>query len=682
MPQIDVQKGTFPIIIKPNLGQPIIINLKDYKDEKGAFIRKITFEALIITIPNQDVKTTLEYFISIHVQPILKDEGQFQKRRGQLYEIKPIELKKIDTINLESELELDERNCVIWDIFKGCLQIDEIFGKRTEIHRLIFEIKDIGLIEDLLKTTNKNVLLFDIVHKIPNIREEKINFHSIAVFDKEWKDFKFIHATDFHVARRNDFIEKFLRDKAKDKLLRFQKRKKEFPEKDIYILHREFEYLEDFQNTRLDDLRVAKYNFNHNLRLLIETINEEVIENNLDFVLMTGDLIDYWQIARGTFDYENNFQVFIDIMLGINRGLEREPYFKESEHLYNRKEILAPIFTIVGNHDYRKGHYSLRIGRVYKIFGMTRKDIRGYHDLRFFNYIKALRSRNKYLRDYYRNINPNLNYRLKLGDYSYIFLDTGEDSIADTHDLLSGSPSTKGVKDYQIKLLREYILRSREDKIVIVMHTPPISPSLGPFKQLSFRRKFRLKRKLEWSDFYENNLKKYTGSARLEKVLNLKYQTIMYNWKTLLKIFTGSDKIIQRKIDMIICGHTHTLKEFRLKEVKKKESEKINLGFFIAPIFIDVPCKVYTNKYRELFNAFKDPLELQAWFDVNKPFIFQTQAIGPISTKYKFKTPGFRYYTIKNNQIIKVDLYSLHLRDELTVEQRHSLQVLGLHKES
>ena len=49
----------------------------------------------------------------------------------------------------------------------------------------------------------------------------------------------------------------------------------------------------------------------------------------------------------------------------------------------------------------------------------------------------------------------------------------------------------------------------------------------------------------------------------------------------------------------------------------------------------------------------------------DKPFIFQTQAIGPLSYKAKFKPPGFRYFTIKDNQITDVDVYSLHLKDKL-----------------
>jgi hypothetical protein len=134
----------------------------------------------------------------------------------------------------------------------------------------------------------------------------------------------------------------------------------------------------------------------------------------------------------------------------------------------------------------------------------------------------------------------------------------------------------------------------------------------------------------------------------------------MYNWGTVLKIFTGSDKIIRRKVDIVMCGHTHTLKEYRLKEAKK--TERINFGFWFFPIYIEVPVEIYTSRYRDKFNEIKNPFDLKTWFDVNKPFVFQTQAVGPLSAKFKFKPPGFRYYTIKNDQIVSAKVFSLHLK--------------------
>jgi len=62
------------------------------------------------------------------------------------------------------------------------------------------------------------------------------------------------------------------------------------------------------------------------LRKLIEYANNRASERKLDFMLMTGDLIDYLNIARGNYQYKNNFLVFLDILLGKNKGLEKHPF--------------------------------------------------------------------------------------------------------------------------------------------------------------------------------------------------------------------------------------------------------------------------------------------------------------------------------------------------------------------
>ncbi|GAG81189.1 unnamed protein product, partial [marine sediment metagenome] len=295
-----------------------------------------------------------------------------------------------------------------------------------------------------------------------------------------------------------------------------------------------------------------------------------------------GDIIDYLNIGRGNNHYKNNFHVFIDIILGLNKGLNDPPYLGNDEEFVNKHEIMVPIFTIPGNHDFRRSHYGIKFGQIHKIFGMTHSDVKGYSDIKFFNYFTVLRANDKFLKDYFRYINPNLNFKLKIGDqYNFIFLDTGQDSIADMHDLLKGGPSTKGIKEYQVDLLRAYIRLAHNEKVIVVMHTPPVSPNLSYLKKRKYRKKLKIKnRRLKWSDFYENNLRKHNVTGRLDMILNLKYQTIMYNWATLLRIFTGSDKIIQRKVDFVMCGHTHTLKEYRLKEAK--ETERINFGFWFS----------------------------------------------------------------------------------------------------
>lgn len=665
---LDLNKGKYPIIIKPNFGQPTLINLNDFKQDDGSYSKNITFDALIIVLPSQTIQEILENFHSnLYIQPIIKDNGEFSERRGEKFSLKIVEIEKVKKLDLNDQPVLEADNCIIWDIYNTLLHIRKIYGKRRLLYKIKFEIEIpiIKSIQSILNSSGRNFILFDIVHDIPNLLENKINYHSIAIYDKEWTNFKFIHASDFHIARRNDFILNFLKEEVRAKTIRYTNNEKKLQQLDNSVLYRDFEFREEFQEDKYEKLRRCKYNFNSHLRKLIKYVNDRVLTNDLDFMLMTGDLIDFLKIAKGNHQYKNNFHVLMDILLGKNKGLDEPPFLGKDNEFINKREIMVPVFTIVGNHDYRKASYGLRFAKIYKIFGMNKADVKGYHDTNTFNYLFSLYSRDKFLKDYLRYFNPNLNYRVKIGkEYNLIFLDTGQDSIADIHDLLKGGPSTKGIKDYQIDLLRNYIKLSYNDKIIIVMHTPPISPELSRHKRRKLKKLMNIKnRDLMWRDLYEDNLIKHKGSGRLEKILNLKYQTIMYNWSTILKIFTGSDKIIRRKVDLILCGHTHTLKEYRLKEAQ--ETERINYGFWFFPFYIEVPCEVYTSKYRKTLSSFNNTLDLKVWYEVNKPFVLQTQAVGPISAMFKFKPPGFRYYTVRSNQLTEAKVFSLYLKESV-----------------
>ena len=658
---LDLTKGSFPIIIKPNLGQPVFLNIKKGSETSGSTHR---FKSYVIAMSSHSVEVILESFTSnIYIQPILKDEGDFEKRRGEKYPIKPIEISKVEKLDFEEQGMLREENCIAHDFYKVLLDIDEIFGKRKAIYEIIFEISVpvINAITHLLNQTNRNVIIFDIVHEIPNTNSKKVNYHSIAVFDKDWTDFKFIQATDLHVARRNDFIIDFLRNKVRSKIEKFGDKERKLRKIDQFVLNRDYEFKEGFQEEQLVNLKFAKFNFNYNLRKLVNFINSKVASRECDFVLFTGDLVDYLTIGRGNDVYRNNLEVFLEIILGINKGRDKWPFFEGDQEFFNKKEILAPIFTTVGNHDYHKGLYGLRLAGINKIFGMTHSELSGYHDIKFWDYIYSFYSRNKFIADYLRYVNPNCNFMMKIGNkFNFIFLDTGADSLADFHDLMKGGASTKGIKDYQIDILRTYIKLSLDNRIIIVMHTPPVSPNFSRSKNKKYKRLFNIKkRKLEWSDFYEENLFKFNQSPRVEQLLNMKYQTIMYNWSSFLKIITGSDKVIQRKVDLVLCGHTHSIKEYRLRETD--EGQMINYGFWALPFYIEIPCEIYSSLYREKIKEFQNEQDRRAWFDVNKPFVLQTQALGPLSAKFDTKSPGFRYITIKNNLIEGLDIYSLQL---------------------
>ncbi|MBY9006810.1 MAG: metallophosphoesterase [Candidatus Lokiarchaeota archaeon] len=646
----------YPIIIKPNLGNPSIFNLRNYENKDENAIEDIVLDTIFLGKLNLSIEKARKIISkNIYIQPILKEFGPFEERRGERFQLELISLSKI-IINPKKFDYNDKELVEIRDIYNTLKKNRKALKKRKRLFKITFRFKNISSIRILLEKTNTTFILFDIIQNFPIENKNRIAFHSLALYNKNWKDFNFIHATDPHVARRNDHIFQFLKQKSQGN--KIKKKRKKTIIYDPRFLQREFEFREGFQNNKFQEPRHGMYNFNNNLRNFISFVNDKVKKKELDFVLLTGDLIDYVNLANIDSIYKNNYQVFLDIILGIDRESK-----EKQDQILNKKEILAPIFTILGNHDFRLGHYSIRTGNMFRIFGLIKKDIRGYKDDKLFYGIKALYSKVKFIHNYFLFINPNRNFRINIGSkYSFIFLDSGSDSIANLFGLIRGAPSTRGLNKRQIKLLKHNINQSSDKHIVLLMHAPPVSPKFTKKKKKKLKKKFGLVRNIEWHDFYEENLEKHTGSNRLESHLNLKDQTLMYRWSKLMRILSGSDKDVDRKIDLVLCGHSHTLKEFRLKEAKKSEMIRVNMGFYFIPIYIQIPCRIYTNCYRNIIKHFCNELDIKGWFDANKPFVLHTQGLGPLSYKMKAKAPGFRYIIVKNNQITDFSVFSLYLK--------------------
>lgn len=638
-------------LLNPNLGQPELINLQEEDSKSKEKKYDVIFYAIFLSkikISEEELKKTL--LNSTYIQPILKERGNFAERRGELYEIElqTISIVNKNAFNMSSN---DKINIIINDIYKTLLKIKKGILNEETLFVVKFKINQLQKIENLLEDLGRGCLLFDIIIKNENSGCHIINYHSLTIFKKEFDNFNFIHATDLHIARRNDFISKHVSNKAKK--LTKEDSKEERNEKYLSILERDFILKEDFQEEKLDLLKFAKYNFNYNLRKFIEFANEKFIANELDFIVFTGDLIDYIEIAMGNDQYKDNYEVFILILLGKEKKKDVPPYLIEDEYL-NKQEILIPIFTTMGNHDYRIGHYSLYAGKVRGIFGLTKEDIKGYHDLKFFSYYNIIRSGAKYIESYFHNINANRNYFFYFGNYFFICLDTGQDSKKNIYNLFRGSPKSKGLSDYQINFLKKAIELSKNRKIIILMHSPPLSPERNYYKKKKLKKKLDLVRNIKWSDLYENNLKSKIGKGELNEQIRLDHQTIKKNRIEFLNICAGCFKKRAKKVELILCGHNHTLKEFRLKCLPNENNSKSNED--ISSV------KIFTEKYRELINQLKENTKIKSFFEEKSPFMLQTQALGPISRNYlKFKPPGFRFLRIKSNQVIKIHIFSFHI---------------------
>lgn len=188
--------------------------------------------------------------------------------------------------------------------------------------------------------------LFNFIHWMPSIKRYNLHFHSVYLHKQDWKDFRFMQISDMHISFRNDYIKS------------------------------------EVQKSKPDSANCF-INWNQNFRNFICYANSAHRQENpdlhLDFLLITGDLVDYLEIKRKfTNDRTplNNIEYFRDIITA----------WKSDECVIVDQELEIPIFTILGNHDYRPAEYPL-IGRCrydpmgytwdqefiseYKCFGLT-----------------------------------------------------------------------------------------------------------------------------------------------------------------------------------------------------------------------------------------------------------------------------------------------------------------------
>ena len=92
------------------------------------------------------------------------------------YLLNIIEINKIEKLDFRDQPVLEEENCTLWDIFNTLLQIDNLFGERRTLYKIKIEI-NIPLIRNIgniLKNSGRRFILFDLVHDIPNLLEDKL----------------------------------------------------------------------------------------------------------------------------------------------------------------------------------------------------------------------------------------------------------------------------------------------------------------------------------------------------------------------------------------------------------------------------------------------------------------------------------------------------------------------------
>jgi len=670
-------------LVNPNLGHPKILSIdKDLKIKDVMFQMDLLFTS---NVKNPDefvnvIKDKIEIIPLLEYKPklrlnlekkinklkkklkkegvwsrfrrkkVLKKDHHLKLREIKLRKLKPhayrgspiipgiLNVKKIPLKTI-SDLNYEEFGTPL-----SYLVQNNVYRNLYIYYKVSIEFNLTDEILDFLK--RRNFVMFDINQKIDQ-ETIHINYHSVVVSKQEWNNFTFVHATDLHLAERNDKIyeiikkwtklfglkeqEKFLEDQKKD----FEKMLK-LEDNPIYV--REIK----------KPLKKRLINPNNQMRKFIKLMNRKVLHNDLDFIALTGDLVDYTILSKlpkekRVFDYDHtNWRVFKEIVLNLPQ--------KKRRGMVSGEELLCPIFTITGNHDYRPFHYDLRWAGLYRKIGLKAIEALALND-KFISFpITSIIKSTRALKGYFSEINPSLDYSFRLGKNNFIFLNSGSDSFRNIGDLLTGHPSLTGLTNMQIKYLENLINYKfqEDDNNFLFLHGPVINPKkkVGIIKRIKHRFGKKILTRIE--SMKESVLKKFEkkpSKTRIDDKVNVKFGTIASNWEKLVEF-------CNRYCVLTLTGHTHALKEFRLAD-----TDKVKSTVYDAPPFnlrkIENPAAIYYDNYSDIYTNTKDIAEFC-------PFVVQTPALGLGGFKNPKLTGGYREIKIEDEKLASFKVKYIH----------------------
>jgi len=599
---------------------------------KGIFSKKKKVEEAI-PIVGELTDSKGDKFDIIHYEKITKLRPR--AFRGDV--INPIVLK----VEAASFYEIDNPRYDNYYNPQNYLIKHEIYGSLKKYYTATIYFNLSNEINEFLKSFN--FVMLDIGIKRPD-KSEWTNYHSIVISKNKWSDFKFFHATDLHLAERNDRIYEIVK---KWKTL---VRKSDVSE----IVAQSAKALSFFQRLLMrkpeEKVRTRKplhkryINPNNNFRNFIKLTNKQVMQNDLDFIVLTGDLIDFAVLSKIDkekrknldFEYEfSNWRIFKEIVLNLPQEKKRG--------MVSGEELLCPMFTIPGNHDFRPYHYDLRWGNLYKKIGLTGDEAIALNKELLANPISSIVKSFRSLKAYLREINSSLDYYLKLGENNLIFLNSGSDSFKNIIDFVSGHPSVTGLTNKQITYLENIAntaIKSGNNTFLLI-HGPPINPK----QNISSLKRFSLSKTpqdiLTSIDQFKESLLAKLGkkgsSARIDNKFDLKYGSISSNWAKLLKFCL--DFCI-----LTLSGHTHQLKEFRLSHPQNIINNTSNPAPYSLEK-LENPAAVFYDDYSEQYDTQKE-------VELNAPYVVQTPALG-LGSYFKPALAGaFREIIVKEGKLL------------------------------
>ncbi|KKK42042.1 hypothetical protein LCGC14_0676530 [marine sediment metagenome] len=511
----------------------------------------------------------------------------------------------------------------------------QVFGPLTRFYRVSIKF---SLNKEVNKFLNvRKFVMFDLF-----LQTSRINYHSVIISKQEWKNFKFVHATDLHLAERNDRIYDVIKKWTESSIKRSVEGFIETISKKLKIKQKMKKQEGSLSEFKVP-LRKRLINPNNQFKKFIKLMNRKVFKNDLDFIVLTGDLVDYVVLSRfskkirkskKTVKYEeSNWQIFKNIILNI-----KPP--KHSKGVKRGEELLCPIFTTIGNHDYRPYHYDLTWAEMYKKIGLNAAEAIALNELFSASPISAIIKTTTALRGYLAEINPSLTFSLTLGKNMFVFLNSGSDSFKNLRDLITGHPSVTGLAGSQIKYLENLINHKidKEFKTYLFLHGPPINTGDKKLSIKLFEKKGKKIIREKIGDFKESVLRKLgrpLSKARIDNVFNVKYGTISSNWEKVVKFCMDY-------CTLALAGHTHKQREFRLEDPKTKSRVYASPPFSLKKL--ENPAAVYYDDYSEIYTDVES-IERYA------PFIVQTPALGLGGSK-DLKTAGaYREVIIKDGKL-------------------------------
>jgi Icc-related predicted phosphoesterase len=546
-----------------------------------------------------------------------------------IMDVKQVSCVSISSLNFLNDFTSSQDYLLKYNVFRGL----------NYFYKISIEFSLTDQIKQFLK--ERTFVMFDIVNRTDPSKIRK-NSHSLVISRQEWKDFSFVHATDLHLAQRNDSIYEIVKkwtsssikkeadkffEKAKKKLKLGRKRKKD-----------KQETLDGLKTP----LRKRLLNPNNQFRRFIKLMNRRVLQNDLDFVVLTGDLIDFTVLSSLSkqlrkvvnFRYKySNWQIFNNIVLN-------SPSEKKYTGVDKGEELLCPLFTVLGNHDYRPYHYDITWAGMYKKIGLNASEAVALNDIFSASPITAITKSPLALRGYLSDVSSSLDSSIMLGNNLFIFLNSGSDSFKNLKDLIMGHPAVTGLSHKQIKYLENLINHKIKDNTntFLFLHGPPINTSKKRFliKWLEKKESSDLRTKLE--DFKESLLKKMgmkESKGRVDGKFNVKFGGISTNWEKLINFC--KDYCV-----LTLAGHTHLLKEYRLGDPESKTKVFKTIPFSLKKL--ENPAAIYYDNYSEIFTTAED-------IEKFKPFIVQTSALGLGGYKNPETVGAYRDVVIKEGKL-------------------------------